>query len=63
MKHEDAVTRLVEALKQGALPIHCTSIHLFINSDGYQVKYDIRIPDELKRAGISMKDIHGNWIK
>lgn len=63
MKHEDVVKSLIEALKQGAPTSHCVSIHLFIHSDGYQVKYDIRNPDALKRAGISMKDIHGDWIK
>ena len=41
----------------------CVSVRLFFNSEGYELTEEIRLPDELKRSGISMRNLRGDFIK
>ena len=39
------------------------SINIFINSDGYLIEEKIRSAESLKREGISMRNVFGQYIK
>ena len=40
-----------------------TSVKIFINCEGYHIEISERIPEGLKRDGISMRNIAGDFIK
>lgn len=40
-----------------------TYVEIFINSQGINVNTTQRTPEELKRDGVSMRNIKGEWIK
>lgn len=39
------------------------SINIFINSDGYLIEEKIRSAESLKRVGLSMRNVFGQYIK
>ena len=40
-----------------------TSINIFINSDGYEIRETNRSPESLKSFGVSMRNVFGEYIK
>ena len=42
---------------------HCVSVTVFFNSEGYTVERKLRTPGSLKRDGISMCNIKGEFIQ
>lgn len=39
------------------------SVCIFVNSQGCEISYTLRSPESLKRDGISMRNIKGDFIK
>ncbi len=60
--HQQAAIEGLLRLKLAA-PEHCVAIRLSLTSQGYELSYEVRSPDELRKTNISMRDVHGNWIK
>ena len=62
-------SELIEALKhlrdilQEETAEHCVGVNVFFNSQGYELEYRTRSPDSLKRDGISMRNMRGDFIK
>ncbi len=42
---------------------HCISVSVFFNCQGYKIEYNMRTPGSLKRDGISMSNLRGEWVK
>lgn len=42
---------------------HCTSVSVFFNCQGYKIEHNTRTPGGLKRDGISMRNLRGDFIK
>lgn len=42
---------------------HCVSVSVFFNCEGYEIEYKARTPGSLKRDGISMRNMRGDFIK
>ena len=42
---------------------HTVAAEVFISSDGYEITYKLRSPGSLKRSGISMRNICGDFIR
>ena len=42
---------------------HCTTVSVFFNCQGYSIEYKTRTPKSLKRDGISMRNLRGDFIK
>ena len=40
-----------------------TSINIFINSDGYEIRETNRSPESLKSFGVSMRNVFGEYIR
>lgn len=57
-----ALKSLRDVLQQEAHQ-HCTSVNVFFNCEGYRVVQNARTPGSLKRDGISMRNLRGEWIK
>lgn len=60
-KLNEKIGELIELLKQ-EMPPTTTSVNLFINCDGFQATITDRKPDDLKKEGISMRNIQGDFI-
>ncbi len=58
----EAVGALVRALRRES-PEHMTAFRLFVNCQEHVVETSERTPDELKSAGISMRNLRGDFIK
>lgn len=43
-------------------PKDCVSIRVFLNSEAMSIKYETRTAASLKRSGISMRNVNGEWI-
>ena len=41
----------------------CVAVRLFFNSEGYDLTEEIRLPKDLKRGGISMRNLRGDFVK
>ena len=41
----------------------CVAVRVFFNSYGYEIEYKTRTPESLKRDGISMRNLRGDFIK
>ena len=60
--------RLSEALKQVRDILqeedheHCAAVDVTFNSQGYELNYRMRSPGGLKRDGISMRNLKGDFI-
>lgn len=61
-KIEEAVKNLRSLLQQECNP-HCTDVMIFVNSEGYQITQNLRSPGSLKRDGISMRNLKGDFIE
>lgn len=42
---------------------HCVGVRVFVNHEGYEIEYLMRDPDALRRDGISMRNLRGDWVK
>jgi len=59
---KEAIENLRDALQNECDP-HTVAVELFINSEGYEINYKLRSPGSLKRSGISMRNICGDFIR
>lgn len=57
-----AINQVFEILKREC-PRDCVSVTLFFNSQGYTIEVNNRSYESLKRDGVSMRDIRGDFIK
>ena len=58
---KEAIENLRAALQNECNP-HTVAVEIFINSEGSNINYKIRSPGSLKRSGISMRNICGDFI-
>lgn len=58
---EDACEELCEAIAEAERD-DCVSVTVFVNSEGYRYEGAYRSAASLKRDGISMRNIRGDWI-
>lgn len=57
-----AIDELVVALRQESHE-HTTSFQLFVNCEERVIETNMRTPEDLKTAGISMRNLRGDFIK
>jgi hypothetical protein len=50
------------ALVRTDTPADCTQLQLTVTCDGYDVNLETNDPVELYLAGISMRNLRGEWI-
>lgn len=58
---KEAINNLQELISDYAEK-DCTSIKLFFNCEGLELTINKRTPDQLNAAGISMRNVRGEWI-
>jgi hypothetical protein len=58
----NAIDALVGALRKES-PEHMTTFNLFVNCDERVIETSERTPAELKAAGISMRNLRGDFIQ
>lgn len=61
-KIEEAIKNLRTSLQEECNP-HCVAVDIFFNAEGYEVNYRLRTPGSLKRSGINMRNLKGDFIK
>jgi hypothetical protein len=61
-KIQTAIDALVDALREES-PQHMTTFRLFVNCEERVIKTSERPHAELKAAGISMRNLRGNFIR
>lgn len=42
---------------------HCVAVVVHFNHEGYEIAYTLRSPGSLRRDGISMRNICGDWVE
>ena len=52
---------LVESIREFA-PADVVSVEVFINCEGHNITIRTRTQDDLKKAGISMRNLKGDFI-
>ena len=57
-----AIDNLTNALRKGA-PEQMVAFTLFVNCESTEIDTKLRTPEQLKSAGISMRNIRGQFIK
>jgi hypothetical protein len=60
-KITEAINTLVDALREES-PEQMTTFRLFVNCEERIVETSERTPEQLKKAGISMRNLRGNFI-
>jgi len=60
-KITEAIEALVDALREES-PEQMTTFRLFVNCEERIVETSERTPEQLKEAGISMRNLRGNFI-
>ena len=55
--------QMIEELRRRIGGPDTVSINIFINSDGYLIEEKIRSAESLKREGVSMRNVFGQYIK
>ncbi|CAB4171578.1 hypothetical protein UFOVP1007_50 [uncultured Caudovirales phage] len=56
------ISELNEALIEYA-PYEAVSFHLFVNCEEVEASIKTRTPEQLKKAGISMRNLAGDFIR
>ncbi len=56
------IKELVDLVRENC-PLNSVTFNLFVNDSEYEVEYKYRDAKTLKRNGISMRDLGGNWIE
>ena len=59
---QERIAYLLEAVKTD-MSSNTTSVTIFINCEGAHFESRIKTPEQLKKSGISMRNISGEWIK
>lgn len=59
---KEAIKNLRNVLQNECNP-HTVAVEIFINSEGYEINYKLRSPGSLKRSGVSMRNICGDFIR
>ena len=55
--------KLVRDILQLEAHKHCVRVEIGITAQGYDIDYQLRTPGGLKRDGISMQNLRGEFIK
>jgi hypothetical protein len=55
--------RRLRELLQAETHEHCVSVTFTFTSQGYTVETSMRSPGGLKRDGVSMRNLRGEWVK
>lgn len=42
---------------------HCVAVNVFFNSQGYEIEYRTRTPVSLRRDGVTMRNLRGEWVE
>lgn len=42
---------------------HCVAVNVFFNSKGYEIEYRTRTPGSLRRDGVNMRNLRGEWVE
>jgi len=58
----EAIKRLHDELKLNSVD-NCVSFSVFFNCEGYSFEETIRTGEELKKSGISMRNLRGHFIE
>ena len=58
----EALENLRSVLQNECNP-HTVAIEIFISSEVCEINYKLRSPESLKRSGISMRNICGDFIR
>lgn len=54
--------QLLHALCQHS-PETATAFHLYVTAKGHEVMLEHRTPDDLKAAGVSMRNLRRAWVR
>jgi len=63
LETEQKLHDFITALRADPNMVCCVAVSIFINVEGYNLENDIRLPEDLKRAGFSMRNLKGDFIK
>jgi hypothetical protein len=58
----DALMKELEDHFKATLPANCVAVRIFFNSQGYDLEYETRTAESLRSAGISMRNLRGEFI-
>lgn len=61
-KLAQALKNLRDVLQEEAHE-YCVGVNVFFNSEGYEIERRTRTPGSLKRDGVSMRNLRGEWVK
>ena len=61
-KITEAIANLRIALEENTDDA-CVAVRLFFNSEGHELTEEIRLPEDLKHRGISMRNLRGDFVK
>jgi hypothetical protein len=48
---------------QDEVPAHCVEVTVHFNHEGCNISYTLRSPGSLRRDGISMRNLCGDWVE
>ena len=60
------LSQILENLKEELLPYasdYCVGIHIFINEEGFEIRYNLKTPIGLRQSDISMRNLKGEFIR
>jgi hypothetical protein len=56
------IDRLYQLVKEAA-PENAVAVSVFMNSEGVEMEVRTRSPESLKRSGVAMRNLSGDWVK
>jgi len=59
----DALIKDLEDHLRATLPDDCIRVTLYITQTGYELVHETRTAESLEKAGISMRNLRGEFIK
>jgi len=62
MSLDKLIDKFVSDVREQA-PATMTTLNIFINCEEYKSSATIRTPEDLKAAGVSMRNLHRDFIK
>ena len=61
-KTDSLIKQLEDHLKE-TLPDDCIRVSLYITATGHELVHETRTAESLKKAGVSMRNLRGEFIK
>lgn len=53
----------LQLILQEESPKNCVAVEIFINCTGCTIEFKTKSPEVLKRDGISMRNLRGEWVE